>query len=170
MRSALAFSLLLAPVAACNLSLASSGVPDDAAQITLPAESNEKLSDALGPYRHYSGYNERERLVIRTAPDWATAWDKVVALVMPKPPVPAVDFASDMVILAAMGTRPTGGYGIEITSVLGSQTGLYVRVRETSPGGNCGVTAALTAPVTAVIVPAFPGPVHFVEETARREC
>ena len=146
------------------------GVPADASQVTLPGQQNENLADAIGPYRYHSDYTGRERLVIRSAADWNSAWDKIVGSVAPKPPIPAIDFTTHMVLLAAMGTRNSGGYTIEVPAVFESQSQLYARVLETSPGGMCGVTGALTAPVAAVIVPAFSGQVRFIEETAVRTC
>lgn len=75
------------------------------------------------------------------------------------PPVqPRVDFANEDVLVAAMGTRPSGGYGIEITRVTlmtGGFTGghAFIEVTEGSPAPGQIVTMALTAPMHMVRVP-----------------
>lgn len=170
MRHRFVVSLLALVTAACARSSESLDVPADTTPVELPAQKNEELASAIGPYRYYSSYNQPVRLVVRTTTDWSAAWDKIVGSVMPKPPLPEIDFEHEMVIVAAMGTRSSGGYSIEVPSVYESQSRLYARVRQTSPGSTCGVTAALTAPVAAVVVPAFSGPVTFLEEAVTHQC
>lgn len=139
------------------------GVPADATLV--PDDRVEPLLDDS-----YSGFDERRRQVIRASGTWADVWEQLHEGRSPVPERPAVDFGDSMVILAAMGSRPTGGYSIEVESVHRDGETLYVVVRETSPGENCGVTQAFTAPTTAVRVPRVSGDVHFVEKEAVREC
>lgn len=68
-----------------------------------------------------------------------------------------MDFDRDVVIRAAMGTRNTGGYAIEIRQVAAASGRLFAVVVETSPGDRCGVTEALTQPVDVVLVPGMAG-------------
>ncbi|RYE76774.1 MAG: protease complex subunit PrcB family protein [Myxococcales bacterium] len=73
---------------------------------------------------------------------------------------PAGLFPKSWVVHYAMGTKNTGGYEVEITSVKrGSATGhrLSVGVTTRSPGPQCMVTQALTSPQVAVRIAAQPG-------------
>lgn len=139
------------------------GVPAGASLV--PEEQVEPLLEAS-----YSGYEDRRRQVIRTPETWADAWRQLYEGRSPLPERPAVDFDRSMVILAAAGSRPTGGYGIEVESVHRDEETMYVVVRETSPGDDCMVTQAFTAPTTAVRVPRVDGSVEFVEKESVAEC
>ena len=73
-------------------------------------------------------------------------------------PQPRVDFVNEDVLVAATGTRPTGGYSVAITKVTlmtGGFTGghAFVEVTETTPAPGSIVTMALTSPIHVVRVP-----------------
>ncbi len=117
-----------------------------------------------------SGIQEKRRQVIRDEAAWTAFWDAFVGPVTPRPDPPAVDFGQSMVIVAAMGQRPTGGYAISIEEVFLGDGLVVARVLEQSPGANCLTTQALTAPVTAVIVPRVEGEVRFQEAARAVTC
>jgi hypothetical protein len=117
-----------------------------------------------------SSVRERRRAVIRSEAEWLAFWDEFTGTVVPKPAPPQIDFAQHMVIVAAMGERPTGGYLIDVESVTEGDGGLTVLVAETSPAQDCAVTQVLTAPITAVVVPRNEGTVTFVEEGRTQAC
>src|SRR5947208_1611808 len=71
----------------------------------------------------YTGVLTPSRLLLKDQRSWAAAWDLVVGPLSPRPPLPAVDFAQEMVVLLAMGQQPTGGYGIQIRNVLRDDNG-----------------------------------------------
>lgn len=118
---------------------------------------------------YYSGISDRRRVVIRDRDTWASFWTQVMRGRSPQPVLPEVGFAAEMVIAAAMGSRASGGYSIHIDGVYESEGRVYVVVREVSPK-NCFVTAAITAPVTAVRVPRHNVAVVFVERTEIHDC
>jgi hypothetical protein len=118
----------------------------------------------------YTGLQEPQRAVLHTQQEWAQLWDRAHANLLPAPPAPTVDFSQWMVVLAAMGSRNSGGYSIRIDGVYRQGSDLDVRVRQVSPGAACFVTAALTAPATAVTVPRLDGQVHFVESDETLRC
>lgn len=118
----------------------------------------------------YSGMENARRVVVRDAAGWRALWGEIVGARTPRPEAPAVDFGSEMVIVAAMGQRGSGGHSIAIDEVRADDGGLAVVVRETAPGRGCFVTQALTAPVTAVRVPAHDGPVRFIEQKETQDC
>ncbi|MES2521447.1 MAG: protease complex subunit PrcB family protein [Gemmatimonadota bacterium] len=118
----------------------------------------------------YSGIKDRRRLVIRDMVTWTQLWNEATQQRQPRPPVPQVDFTREVLIVASMGSRPTGGYSIDIPNVYESGGQRYVVVREVSPGAGCVLTQALTAPVIAVRVSQHAGSTSFVEEPRTRPC
>jgi hypothetical protein len=144
-------------------------IPDDAVPLVTDAARAAAFEQATSPYRHNSGFLQRERRVIRTGTDWQAAWQTLVKNSEPKPAAPAVDFTRDMVVLAAMGTRSSGGYSIQLRA-FESSLAVFAEVVETSPGPTCMVTAALTQPVTLLLVPARAGDVKFIERSETRSC
>ena len=114
-----------------------------------------------------SPYQEAERAVIREAESLARLWARLGAA----QEQPNVDFANDVVIVAALGQRPTGGYEIAVRRAAVEQGRLVVEVLSSSPGRNCMTTMALTQPVAVVAVAAAGAePVEFVEREERRDC
>ena len=148
-----------------------------------PTTSNLALDDGTGervpiarfraaphPLAFSSGVGEPARLVIRDEPLWRATWAAIWSPVEPQPAVPAVDFAREMVVVAARGGRPSGGYGIVVDSATLHGATLVVHVRATSPGPRCSVTGALTAPVDAARLPRHDGPVEFRERAEVTRC
>lgn len=96
---------------------------------------------------------ERRREVIRDEASWARLWAEIHADVTPAPPLPSVDFSQHMLIAVALGTRPSGGFGIKVRSVASRGESLEVAVLEVCPAPGSVVTLALTAPVEVVRAP-----------------
>jgi hypothetical protein len=123
-----------------------------------------------GGFAAYSGIDDSLRVVIADGASWRAYWQRVHAPVTPAPPVPEVDFTREMVILASLGARGSGGYGIRVDSAYDAGAYVEVVVRRSSPGSGCIVTAALTQPVDVVRIPARKVPVRFRERTAVEPC
>lgn len=118
----------------------------------------------------YSGFDTSERIVVRSAEHWAAIWDKAFELQTAVPPSPAIDFSTEMVLVAALGSRPSGGYQIAITDLASGRGGLAVVVTATSPGPRCLTTAAITQPVEIIRVQAASGPVTFQDRSRINQC
>lgn len=121
-------------------------------------------------FAYYSGIAEPRRAVIRDAETWAATWHELTDGRTPAPPLPAVDFSHDAILLATMGSRPSGGHAIAVESAYASGERLYVDVRETSPGARCAVIAAITTPVGLALVPRSYGEPVWVERRTERSC
>ena len=118
-----------------------------------------------------SGIRVARREEVRSAARWDRVWGELTAGRTPPPERPAVDFRERMVLVATLGERPTGGYGITIDRVLRtSRDGLVAVVRETRPAEDCALTQSLTTPATAVSVPRVRGDVSFLEREETRDC
>lgn len=117
-----------------------------------------------------SSFDQPQRLLIRDAAQWQSAWTEMWRGRNPIPPLPHVDFARDMVLIAAAGTRPTGGYSIHIEAVSEEASTLRVVVRTVAPGPNCIVTLALTQPADVVVAPRRDAAATFDERAETRSC
>ncbi len=112
----------------------------------------------------YSGIRTPRRAVIRDAEQWRAFIREATNVDGTNPAAPAeVDFTREMVIVAAMGMRRSGGYSIAIENIFSAAGKLLVVVREVSPKTASMTTQALTAPLMAVRVARSNDPVSFVE-------
>lgn len=109
------------------------------------------------------------RMAITTQQEWDEVW---TGCHRPGsgPPQPDVDFATQIVIAAAMGTRATGGYSIVIEGLVERGGKLVAHVVETSPGAGCAVTPEVTAPATAILVKRHEVSVDFFDRRTVTEC
>jgi hypothetical protein len=155
-----------------SLALAWLGASCIGGELRLPQGASRVPEDQVQvlAYEHSSGIEERRRAVLRSEAEWADFWTQLHQGRSPVPERPPVDFAQAMVIVAAMGTRPTGGYDIEVEAVGRSGAAYHVIVRETAPGRNCMTTQALTQPVAALRVPRSDGTVSFIERSETERC
>ena len=118
------------------------------AQPTGPDSVQGEIPVQLIVSESYSGFDEPERLVVRDALAWAFVWTRIYENVSAQPPLPAIDFSKEQVIVAATGARPSSGYSIRITGASGSGNAITVRLESQSPGPGCGVLTVVTHPVT----------------------
>jgi hypothetical protein len=125
---------------------------------------------ALVPYRFGSGIERRAESVVRDSASWARLWTQIVGSHRPMPPLPAVDFSREMLLVASMGTQRTGGYAIWIGDLTIVNDTIRVAVLEQRPGPRCGTTAALTEPVTLARVDRSDLPVAFVSTPRTADC
>ena len=129
--------------------------------------------NALPVQGNYGGYDftERKNLVLQNEDDFASFW-RVLHSSMTLPPArPTVDFSENVVVVVMQGTKPTGGYSIEVKDVTANEGSLRVNVEATSPGTTCVVSLATTSPyqIGELTRPAT-GKVEFNTEEAVREC
>lgn len=117
-----------------------------------------------------SGLVEPARAVVRDDALWRATWTAIWSNHWPEPALPAVDFAREMVVVAALGERASGGYAILVDSATVAGGALLVHLRTLSPGPRCYVTAALTQAVDAVRLPRHDGPVAFRERAEVVDC
>jgi hypothetical protein len=132
-----------------------------------PAGTAQPLETLLA--EPYSGLAEARREVLRDEAGWARVWAEIHAGVTPEPPLPQVDFTSHMLVAVALGTRPSGGYGVKVASVTVRGEQLLVSVVETCPARGARVITSLTQPVAVVRLPRLAQAPKF-EDTRSAEC
>ena len=120
--------------------------------------------------RFSSGIGEELRTVVRGQQQWEALWARVVEPQGNRPPPPEVDFAREMVLVAAMGVRASGGYSVTIARAIDTPDAIEAHVRHVSPGPRCAATAALTEPVDVAVVRASPKPVRWIVSNEATNC
>jgi PrcB C-terminal len=160
--SSVAFAVVLG-AAACSDGTAPPGEPG----ANIPVV---RLRSDPYPFAFYSGLDKSDRMVIRDPVTWQIVWKKVWFGNSEVPPLPAVDFSHEMILVAALGARSTGGYGILIDGANEvANGGIKVSIRSFSPG-NCIVTEAFTQPVDIARLPMRSGTVQYTERSEVHQC
>jgi len=106
-----------------------------------------RLREAPSAFTSYSGLADSTLLVVRDSSAWRELWQRVNRPFVPAPPTPLVDFAQEMIVVAALGMRPTAGHDIMIEGAEQDSTGIEIVVRRSEPAPGCPVAAARTQPV-----------------------
>ena len=123
------------------------------------------------PFASNSGLDDPLRVVIRDRETWGEMWKQI----HPRGPspvseLPEIDFSQEMVIVVALGSRPTGGYAIFIDGVNEQDGRLEIKVSSQSAGKSCMVTQSVTQPVDIVRIPKSEAPTVFIENDVVHEC
>ena len=105
----------------------------------------------------YSGISDASEVVVRSPAEWDALWKAHAGL----QPIPAVDFSQEFIAAVFLGTRPSGGFGVEILGTRREAAALVIEYRERVPAASDIVTQALTSPFHIVKVPQFDGPIRF---------
>jgi hypothetical protein len=109
---------------------------------------------ARGPM---SAITESKEVVARSSTDWTALWKEHAA----PQPAPAVNFSTDMVAAVFLGSRPTGGFSVEIVGTRSEGDVLIIEYAERRPGRGDIVSQVLTAPFHIVKLPTHNGSVRF---------
>jgi len=118
-----------------------------------------------------SGFDAPARLVVLDAETWQTVWNQIYFRYAPVPPLPVVDFSREMIVVAALGTRSSGGFNILLTGATEvGDDGTAFSVSSVSPGQRCLTTQAFIQPVDVARVPLRKGPVTFIERNHVTDC
>ena len=108
------------------------------------------LDQGATSYMGYPGFpgdpNGSDLMILNQA-DMDDFWRAHTAGIYPAPPVPFIDWSTELVYVTIMGARPTGGYSTNIECVsMAPLNTVRVHVTDTSPGPDCIVTQAFTNP------------------------
>ena len=121
-------------------------------------------------FTYVSQLRQPEQLVIRDQVAWVNAWASLSPVGAPLVAPPNVDFEHEMIVLVALGERPTGGYSILVDSAGTDAQGVTVWVGTSAPGPHCVATQAFTQPVDIARLPRIDAPVRFVGTSNVMEC
>jgi PrcB C-terminal len=129
-----------------------------------------RLRSDASSFTYFSSLQQPERLVIRGAAAWRTAWASIWPNGAPIAAPPDVDFTKDMVVLGALGTRPSSGFAIRFDSAATNTDGITIWVATIRPGPHCGTATVLTQPVDIATLARIDGAVHFVDVPTVIDC
>jgi hypothetical protein len=108
-----------------------------------------------------SGLTQSMREVVRDEVTYFKLWADHAAdanrLALP----PTVDFTREMVLVVALGNRPTGGYTVEIVDMELRGRTLHVQVGERTPSPGAMQIQQITQPFQMVALPAMNARVSF---------
>ena len=104
-----------------------------------------------------SGIEMRQEVVVRTADEWRGLWSSH----SPGETAPAVDLSKELVAAVFLGTRPTGGFGVDVVRARRDGDAVVVEYVERRPDPGLLVTQALTSPFHIVRLPRHDGAVRF---------
>lgn len=125
---------------------------------------------AQSHFRYTSGMTEPRMIVIRGEAAWDSQWRLATARSGPPPPLPRVNFQDDMLLMAAMGPRGSGGFSVTFERVIEQGNVLLAFVRFTSPGPRCGAIAVITSPIDIVRLQRSSKDVRWQVEKVSTEC
>ncbi|HEY6829538.1 MAG TPA: protease complex subunit PrcB family protein [Gemmatimonadaceae bacterium] len=106
-----------------------------------------RLREGSSAFTSYSGLADSALLVVRDSSAWQELWQRVNRPFIPAPPVPTIDFQQEMIVVAALGRRPTAGHDVVIEGAEQDSAGIQILVRRSEPAPGCPVAAAVTQPV-----------------------
>ena len=118
-----------------------------------------------------SGLAKPTEVVVRSPDEWSTWWSRVVSSYLTrKPPLPAVDFTTHMVVVVGTGGHSLAGYSVSADSAIVSNGRLTVYLTDRGPGPGCVSGTGPSRPVAVVRVPRRSEPVLFKTHTVRGHC
>lgn len=122
------------------------------------------------PYslEYNSGIEDSLRAVARDDAAFAALWTRIYASHGEQPARPVL--GDSMAVVAALGTRSSGGHSILVDSARVERDTLVIVVRAVAPGPNCGATAAITTPVDVALLRRLDLPVRWLERRATSDC
>jgi hypothetical protein len=149
-------SRAVALFAACAVSAAcgSQSPPESARPGKTRLEFAPLSAEIVSPY--YGGLEKPVQRVVASREEWEQLWREIEPRTSREQgqtapnPVPDIDFDRYALVVAAMGTRPTGGYTVAVVSLEESEQRIVITVEEKSAGAKCTTTQAVTHPIAIV--------------------
>ena len=112
-------------------------------------------------------YSEKgKRFIIKNRDEFNDFWKQFTARIPSEngmPPLPEIDFSKDMVIITAMGMRPTSGYWTIIDGACETGGKVEVFITTVEDTSCMGVFDSVTYPADAVRIPQTDLPIVFRE-------
>ncbi len=128
---------------------------------TMPTISYEVLLEGT-----FSGIKEPLQKVITTNEEWEELWKKHVSVIVPQPPVPEIDFESNVVAALFAGEKMKSGYQIRLKEVVPQGKDVIVRYKMVEPPENSFTLTVLTQPFIFIKIPKPEGTVQLTQQEA----
>jgi len=137
-------SWALTLAAALAVGAAPAGAQHETARESVPLT---RMRGGASAFTSYSGMTDSARLVVRDSVAWQELWRRINKPFLPAPATPEIDFAAEMIVVAALGARPSAGHDIVIEGAAQDSAGIEGMVRRSEPAPGCPVAPAVTRPV-----------------------
>jgi hypothetical protein len=105
-----------------------------------------------------SAVDSPRQAVARNEKEFAALWQ---AHAGPAKAAPKVDFTKRTVVAVFLGSRPTAGYGVDLTGTRQDGQALVIEWRESRPDRDSMVAQVLTSPAHLASIPKFDGEIRF---------
>jgi hypothetical protein len=129
-----------------------------------------RLRDGATAFSSYAGIGDPMRAVIRDSTAWRQLWERLNRPFVPSPALPAIDFEREMIVVAALGSRPNAGYDVVIEGAERDSAGIRISVRVAAPASGCPVATVMTQPVDLARLPLSDQPIRFHERDVVVAC
>lgn len=135
------------------------------------SDSSPTGPDTIVPFvtvhrEQITGVRQKRAQLISRQDLWEQTWAEIVSNRTPKPPIPAVDFDSNILIFVALGDTPDACKSVRVADVRRRASGeLLVGVKETRPPPSCSCPPVVASPVHVVAVPRSATGVAFTFES-----
>jgi hypothetical protein len=106
-----------------------------------------------------SQIDETKQVVARTPAEWAALWRQHAG----EAAMPKVDLGTRTIVAIFLGSRPSGGYAVDITSTKETGAALTVEWSERQPAPGDATAQVLTSPAVIASIPKFTGEIRFVK-------
>jgi hypothetical protein len=134
------------------------------AVLALLQDKGESVSFSTIDKGSTSGFTSPLEMFLTSQKDWVDLWAKREVGTGPKKNAPTIDFDKDIVIVAALGMKNTGGYTIEITRIVRTPDDLTVYVKRTEPAAGSTPSGKPTSPFVLAKIRKPDKPVTFRDE------
>lgn len=111
-----------------------------------------------------SGFQAGMEKFVSSEKDWVSIWLEREGNVKTRTPHPRVDFDKFVVVVVAMGKKPTAGYAIEVTRVERTKDDIQIFLRKTVPKEGAVLAQKVTSPFALVRIEKPDRPVVFLDE------
>jgi protease stability complex PrcB-like protein len=112
----------------------------------------------------YSGKKDADAEIIDQQAKWEQLWKQHVSVLVPQPPVPEIDFTSNVVAVIFAGEKTTGGYAVVIKDVVTDVDDVVVHYRLTEPQPNSFTLQVICQPYVMLRIAKPKGTVKLVKE------
>jgi len=119
---------------------------------------------------YYYGFYTATVLIVRDPSSWRDLWYHLYSPYNEVPPLPAIDFTTEMIVAVASGEHPTAGYDVLLTAAALDRGVVVVQALERSPGTDCVTAQVLTHPIDLARLPKREGPVVVAVTQRVRHC
>jgi hypothetical protein len=115
-----------------------------------PAAADGPISFEVVKSGTTDGPPDAVRTVLRTEDTWRAFWARHGGTT---PDIGELDFSQEMLVVVALGARPSAGYTVEVAEVVQEGRFVHVTAHETRPPSDGAAATVITTPYQVVRLP-----------------